>query len=385
MNTRIPFILIALVLSPLAAAQAETLTLTAPLDYQIIQRQSKAAGTITISGSLTAAPTPTMIVEARIVTGAKEGEWQKLTPVFTGKNIDAALPAPAGGWFRVEVRLMNGSDVIASAGVEHVGVGEIFVVAGQSNSANFGEEKQKTQTGRVAAFDGKHWRLAHDPQPGAGGNGGSFMPPLGDALVQRFDVPVGFIACGIGATSVREWLPKGTQFPNPPSREHNVTQLPGGQWESKGGIFTNFVDRMKQPGLRGFRAVLWHQGESDANQKDKTRTLTGPLYHDYLKLLITESRHAIGWDAPWFVALASYHTPGDEGSPDIRAAQTALWKEGAALEGPDSDALKGTLRQDGGKGVHFSGPGLREHAAKWAEKITPWLEQQLAAPPEKVK
>jgi hypothetical protein len=40
-------------------------------------------------------------------------------------------------------------------------------------------------------------------------------------------------------------------------------------------------------------------------------------------------------------------------------------------------ALKGALRENGGKGVHFSGPGLREHAARWAEKVIPWLQQRL--------
>jgi hypothetical protein len=124
--------------------------------------------------------------------------------------------------------------------------------------------------------------------------------------------------------------------------------------------------------------VLWHQGESDANQADATRTLPGHLYRDYLEQLIRASRREIGWDAPWFVAQASYHVPGDEASPDIRAAQSALWKQGLALEGPDSDALKGDLRENGGQGVHFSGPGLREHAVRWVEKVAPWLERRIS-------
>jgi hypothetical protein len=43
----------------------------------------------------------------------------------------------------------------------------VFVVAGQSNAANHGEERQMTETGRVACFDGTAWRLANDPQAGA--------------------------------------------------------------------------------------------------------------------------------------------------------------------------------------------------------------------------
>ena len=197
--------------------------------------------------------------------------------------------------------------------------------------------------------------------------------------MKKFDVPVGIVACGIGATSVREWLPKGATFPNPPTLTGRVEQLPSGAWASKGAAFDTFVARMRSLGPNGFRAVLWHQGESDANQKDPTRTLPGKLYREYLETLIRESRRAIGWDAPWFVALASYHVPGDEGSEDIRAAQASLWKDGIALEGPDSDALKGDLRERNGQGVHFSGKGLREHASKWVEKIVPWLGHQWTA------
>jgi hypothetical protein len=264
----------------------------------------------------------------------------------------------------------------ATAAVDHVGVGEVFVVAGQSNSANHGEERQRTATGRVAAFDGQRWQIANDPQPGASGGGGSFMPPLGDQLVERLGVPVGFIACGIGATSVREWLPKGDVFAQPPTLEGRVEKLPDGQWRSKGEAFANLVARMKGVGPDGFRAVLWHQGESDANQSDPSRTLPGRLYREDLERVIRASRREIGWEAPWFVAQASYHIPGDEGSPDIRAAQASLWRDGTALEGPDSDALKGTWRENGGKGVHFSGPGLREHGRQWAAKVGAWVERQ---------
>ncbi len=80
------------------------------------------------------------------------------------------------------------------------------------------------------------------------------------------------------------------------------------------------------------------------------------------------------------MAQASYHVPGDEGSEEIRAAQASLSQDGIALAGPDSDALKGDLRENNGQGVHFSGKGLREHGARWAAKVLPWLEQQRDRP-----
>jgi hypothetical protein len=354
---------------------ADELTLTSPLDYQVVQRNSQNEGTIDVRGNLPPLAASAMW-QARLVDADGGGDWQPFAPKPAEKSLSGSLKAKAGGWYRLELRGSVGGNVVAAATVPHVGIGEVFVVAGQSNSANYGEEKQNPQTGRVAAFDGKLWQLANDPQPGAGGKSGSLMPPLGDELVQRLGVPVGFVACGIGATSVREWLPKGATFPNPPTIESRVEKLPDGAWASKGAAYDAFIARIKPFCPDGFRAVLWHQGESDANQRDPSRTLPGKLYSEYLEKLIRDSRRDTGFLAPWFVAQASYHVPGDEGSDDIRAAQASLWRDGLAHEGPDSDALKGPLRERNGTGVHFSGPGLRAHAAKWAEKIIPWLLSQ---------
>ena len=365
-----------LLLALLSCAQAfgAELRLTSPTDFQVTQRTKRSEGSLKISGSCKDAADARL--EVRLLDSQGRGDWQIVGQV-TGAYFQADLTAPSGGWYRLEARLTKDGKALAETSVAHVGIGEVFLVAGQSNSANHGEEKQTAKSGLVASFDGKVWQVAHDPQRGASGNGGSFLPPLGDALATKFGVPIGFIPIGIGATSVREWLPAGVTFPSPPTILSRVTKRPDGSWESNGGAYGTLVSRLKQFGPRGFRAVLWHQGESDANQKDPTRTLPGSLYQEHLSRIIRDSRQAAGWEAPWFVAQVSYHVPGDEASEDIRAAQAALWKSGLALAGPDSDALKGELRERGGKGVHFSGPGLRRHAAAWGEKIMPWLEQQL--------
>jgi len=371
----------ALLLAPLFGAYGAELSLTSPLDYQVVQRNSPGKGLLRITGDLSEEVTGADVtIEAKVVGEKSESGWLRAGGSISGKKLSGAVEAPSGGWWGLEVRVSQGGNEVARGSVAHVGIGEVFVVAGQSNSANHGEEKQTTTTRRVAAFDSKTWRIADDPQPGASGGGGSFVPAFADAVVAKENVPVGIISCGIGATSVREWLPKGAMFPNPPTLESRVEQVPNGQWASKGAAYEAFIARMKSVGPQGFRAVLWHQGESDANQKDATRTLSGKLYREYLEKIIRDSRRDIGWNAPWFVAQASYHVPGDEGSDDIRAAQASLWKDGLALEGPDSDALKGKLRERDGKGVHFSGEGLRVHGAKWAEEVLPWLAKQWTEP-----
>ncbi len=376
-------LLLSLLLVPGRSAMAEPapFSLSSPSDYQVFQRHGLTTGTITLGGTLPEGIGSEVTLQARL----DAGDWRSVALFAVGKTeFSTPYNAPPGGWYRLGVRLLADKQVIGEASVAHVGVGEVFVIAGQSNSANHGAEKQRVGSGNVATFDGEAWRIAHDPQPGASGDGGSFVPPFADAIAERFGVPVGIVATGVGATSVREWLPEGATFPNPPTITDKVTPLPDGTWASKGGLFSNFVERARSLGPAGFRAVLWHQGESDANQRDPSRTLPGELYTRSLKQLIHDSRREVGWDFPWFVAQASYHTPDDPGSPDLRAAQAALWGSGIALEGPDTDALTGEYRDHGGKGVHFSGPGLRAHGQAWADQVAPWLARKLERQTTKV-
>jgi len=356
--------------------------LASPLDYSIVQRATRDGGNIIIAGTIIAddggtADALEVSITGKSLSGYLADSWQPLPYRPGDSTFHTELPLAAGGWYRLRVRALRRGVPLAAASVEHVGLGEIFVIAGQSNSANYGEERQTPKTGLVAAFNGHSWQPANDPQPGAGGDRGSFMPPFGDAMAARYQVPIGIVALGIGATSVREWLPAGTRLARPPTIMQNVTSVGLNEWEATGAIFANFARRMKQLGPHGFRAVLWHQGESDAHQKDPGRTLPGELYRQYLKQLIHDSRQVIGWNAPWFVAQASYHTPDDASSPEIREAQRALWTAGVALPGPDTDSLTGDMRENHGKGVHLSAKGLARHGNLWAEKVGVWLDAEL--------
>jgi hypothetical protein len=365
------------------AAPALHINLIAPLDFQVVQRSRLDTARVMVVGSIAAAPGDTPIsytLEMRVMgtltSQALPQEWRPLPYDSRTGAFRDDFNLPAGGWYRMEVRALHQGTQIASAAVEHVGVGEVFVVAGQSNSANYGEEKQNTTSGLVAAFDGTKWQLANDPEPGATGKKGSFMPLFGDEMAEHFHVPIGIVATGVGATSVREWLPAGTRLTRLPPLTRNVVTNSEGQWEVSGKIFQNFTTRMTQLGTNGFRAVLWHQGESDANQMDPDRTLPGRLYVQNLEQLIRDSSRAIGWTPSWFVAQVSYH-PTNSVSPDIRDAQTTVCKSGLAVPGPDTDTLTGDMREKDGTGIHFSAKGLKAHAHLWFEKVSPWLERQL--------
>jgi hypothetical protein len=349
-----------------APAPAPALTVTSPRDYQVFQRRTATQGTVLVSGTAAQAQT---VAEMRVGDGA----WEDLPIDPQTRAFVKRVPHAAGGWFPVEVRLKNGDEVVAQARIEHVGVGEVFIVAGQSNSANFGAGRQESKSGRFSSFDGvAAWAPGNDPQRGGGGGGGSFMPAFGDALVARYDVPVAVACCGIGSTSVRNWLPAGETMTKPPKSGTFIKPDGEGRWVCTGQAHEMLMKRVKALGEHGFRAVLWHQGESDSFQAPEN-DISGDDYRRMMGRVIAASRERAGWNVPWLTAKVSYRSEGQPENPALRAAQQSLWDDGVAIAGPDTD----TLRREHRAGVHFNPRGLEAHGTLWADKVSAWLDTIL--------
>jgi hypothetical protein len=364
------------VMAALCRADPSPFTLTSPLDYQVFQRQSTTQGTIHIAGRAPAGMAVDFHLTGEPAVGHLPVEWQLIQRENNSDVFAADVPLPSGGWYQLEVRTAATTITIA-----HVGIGEVFVIAGQSNSTNYGSEKQKPTSGKVVSFDGHRWAIADDPQPGTQdrSKGGSFAPAFGDAMFAAMHVPIAIASTGQGSTSVRQWLPRGERMSNPPTILKYVEPAPDGQWQSTGKLFDGLTARLDALGPHGCRAILWHQGESDAGQAragyPADRQLTGPQYAAFMKTLILATRKHAGWEIPWIVAQATYHSEKDPADEEFRAAQKALWDSGIAIQGPDTDALGKEYRA----GVHFNGRGLRAHGEKWAEKVGAWLALELAS------
>ena len=364
--------------------EAVKLNLISPLDYQVFQRQAASGGKIVVEIVLetTARGTLTNLerLEARFNGETFSNGWMALPFDNRVRHFRAELPVPVGGWYRLEVRLIGSGTNVATATVEHVGIGEIFLIAGQSNAANHGEEKQRAKNPLVVAFGNGRWQPAADPEPGASGKGGSFMPAFGDAMAAHFKIPIGLVPLAEGSTSVREWLPKGDAMTAPPTTGRNTILVGSNLWVNTGALFGRITGAEDQFSTNGYRALLWHQGESDSHQPPD-REITPAQYRQYLQRVIEASRTAAGWRVPWFVAQVSYHNPDDTSTPELRAAQKSLVTDGVVLAGPDTDTLGAEFRQNNGKGIHFNAHGLQRHGELWAECVGAWLERQLAIKP----
>jgi lysophospholipase L1-like esterase len=175
---------------------------------------------------------------------------------------------------------------------------------------------------------------------------------------------------------VRQWLPEGETMSNLPTIDAHVRLVSPGVWASTGDLFAGLTRRLQALGPRGCRAVLWHQGESDAGQAragyPADRQISGKQYGEFMQKLISASRKEAGWEVPWCTAQTTYHSPTDPGDAQFRAAQRSLWERGISLEGPDTDAL-GLEYRDGN---HFNAKGLTAHGRLWAEKVATFVDAQ---------
>jgi hypothetical protein len=372
---RFPLIQISL-LAAAGFCQAESggLVVESPEPDQIVQRRTVDEGVVRISGKASAGA-----AQVRFRVAGQPGNGWMAAQVGADGRFDAELGLRPGKWQEIEVEAVAGEKVLGSAKIGPVAAGEVFLVAGQSNAGNFGSERQQSQSGMVRTFDGAKWHPANDPQPGAGGSGGSFLPAFGDAMAKRLGVPVGLVPVAQGGTSVREWLPTGIRFKQNTTTGGGVKPV-GDEFESNGVLFGKLTAPMKKLGVGGFRAVLWHQGESDAGQARSgypaDRQISGVQYGDFMEQLIRRSRNAAGWPVPWFTAVTTYHSESDPGDAEFRGAMQALWSKGLSWPGPDTDALRREWRD----GVHFNAKGLQKHGELWADAVGPWVEQILAPP-----
>ena len=273
------------------------------------------------------------------VAFGKGTDWSALRGQLRDQFWSAAARVPAGGWYRFEVRARRGDQTVAVANVEPIGVGEVFVVAGQSYAVGANDELTKVEDpqGRVVAYDvlKKSWRVANDPQPNAG-DGGTIWPTTGNLLLPLTHVPIGFVNVAVGGTSTRQWLPGEKLYE---------------QLASAGKTTVSF------------RAVLWQQGESDVIEHRSTEY--------YVKNMST-SREALakewGFDPPWLLAKSTLHPTvynDPEGEGRIRAAIDQLWAMPGFRPGPDTDILGGDNRGGLGTRRHFSGIGQRHAGLMW--------------------
>lgn len=338
------------------AAEPVVLTLTQPKPYLVAQREGfephrssvhEPEGPEMGYADITArAKCPEEVAgkwEYRLVVkehGYGQGsDWLQVPAERKGEELTWILEIPAGGWYRIELKCVDEGKETARAAVEPIGVGEVFVVAGQSYAGGHNDEvlKVRDASQAVSTYDwqAQTWRIANDPPP-HNGDGGSIWPALGDLLVPTLRVPVAFVNVSVGATSTTKWLPE--------SPLHQRLCRVGRE-------------------IGAFRAVLWQQGESDVIEKTATEN-----YVKNMREIRDTACDAWGFSVPWLLAKSTLHPTvyrDPLGERRIRSGTEQLWSQAGFRPGPDTDVLGGENRGGPDSKRHFSALGQQRAALLW--------------------
>jgi len=244
-----------------------------PMDWQVFQQDDKGEATIRLKGRWR-----TDFVQKRVVVFVRlvreEGyeavtaalDWTRARTTQDGKHGTwrATLKhVPRGGLYRLETTARRNDEPI-EWGLRgdmrhHFGVGDIWVITGQSNAEGYG--KVPVEDGPELGIHMFHadgtWKLAAHPLgdstgsryvPNREGGNASHSPWL--AFARRIKgargCPIGLIPASRGGSAIAEWDRK-----------------------SEGQLFDNMLAYIRDGGSR-VRGALWYQGESDTAPENQT-------------------------------------------------------------------------------------------------------------------
>lgn len=232
-----------------------------PKDWQIIQHENGCAD-IFISGKWIM---PDQSVEARVCarvvkedTGDSIVTWTECEHLEDNRWQVTIKGVPTGGLYRIET-CINHANVnwVAEWGIRgdmihHLGVGDVYVIAGQSNSAGYGKDTiyDPPEIGIHILKNSGKWDLASHPlnestntiheETRESGNPGH-SPYLNFARILKRDLgyPIGLIQAALGGSPLWMWNP-----------------------DEDGVLYRNMMKTIKSQG-DSVKGVLWYQGCSD--------------------------------------------------------------------------------------------------------------------------
>lgn len=258
------------------------------------------------------------------------------------------IPNLNSGWYQLQIRMIDGSGVQRAINYRKFGVGDIFVIAGQSNSQGYegaannpnsddsniisyytgsnytdaqlpdavniysnsvldeNDSKIITRSGtRVKSMDMFHKMQQNFIRIFPNGVNSWCYAVLGKDMQAVTQVPIMFFNAGAESTTIGNW----------------IESIDGGSTYNRytGGLYKE-VSGLPYLGLRntlqmfasimGVRSILWHQGESDADQNapnydyyvQKMNQLIGQVEEDFKD----ENNNNIG-NLTWYISQVSWY------------------------------------------------------------------------------
>lgn len=372
-------------------AEATPLQIIFPRPRMVFQRDNTNTAQLTITGIC---PAATERVEVRLSPtvsnyGQTSNSYVVLTSQITNGYFSGQVSLTSG-WYHLDVQAVAQGQVISHTRLTPVGVGEVFIVAGEANAqgiqpirsvAGATDERvssvpyfNATDTTRLPVSP-LFSTLTADGVVGPHGRTAWCWGELGDRLAKRLNLPVLFYNVAWEGTTIQNWRE---------SMEQRQTTTIGGTVLPAGMPYSNLkrVLRDYVP-LTGLRAILWQQGESEYYSPDPQAS----QYAIDLAALITRSRVDAQFpQLPWLVARSSSDNttralyPSGSYEPVTTRQNEVIETISGVMAGPIVDTIQ-ISRPDG---QHFQGSGLSQLAAAWDQVLTNavWTADALGPQPQ---
>lgn len=372
-----------IILSLIISFSFAQISITFPMEKAVFQRNLNNTGTINIAGTYTSTITSADARFTNLLNNQIIIDWTPFTTNVNGSVYYGSVSNIPGGWYKLEVRGKLNGNIIGTATLNKVGIGEVFLIAGQSNAQ--GLEGDQAEVGssdeRVLSHNELSWYDTQNNQCNQkvpnypsftqifsnGGTRSSISKTgatpwcygkLGDNLVSKLGVPVVFYNSGATATSSNNWKESSDGLPT-------TNIYSNAQYCNAVGVpYSNLKKTINYyASTFGVRAILWHQGETDNFANVQSNNYTSNINH-----VINKSRAELGNNIPWVIAKASVFDKNANGgagnsNSNIINAQNSLVNSGNKIyPGPSTDDILGSNRSDE---VHFYGSGLIELANRW--------------------
>lgn len=351
----------------------QTVSLSYPINNSVLQRSTLNDAVVTFAGQLvhnTLAVTLSYRIRTVSATGVAGAPGAAINLNLASNGMFFTTQVVGKGWYLCEI-LLNGV-VYATA---KFGVGDVFIIAGQSNAQGVdklgyllpsgggipewvvGTSEDRTCTKTLpASFTSmfslntpdeakRHGRL------GPSGNGIWAYATLGKLISDtNAGMPVAFFNASTGGSSITEWKQgaDGVEAKHPYTGTQVCLGYQGGSANPAdyyGLPYTTLKNALNYYGsLFGVRAVLWHQGEADAdvNVNPIYKATSAADYQTKLQAVIAKSRADFG--APnltWYISKASFSKSGPINAT-VRTGQGNVATGSPNLGGADTDYVTGS-------------------------------------------